>query len=41
MNDIKYTPEDIDRIYNERVYLSGHVAGIKKRCYCGMGIHIS
>ena len=30
MNDIKYTPEDIDRIYNERVYSSGHVASIKK-----------
>lgn len=30
MNDIKYTPEDIDRIYKERVYSSGHIAGIKK-----------
>ena len=30
MTDIKYTPEDIDRIYNERVYSSGHIAGIKK-----------
>ena len=30
MTDIKYTPEDIDRIYKERVYSSGHLAGIKK-----------
>ena len=30
MTDIKYTPEDIERIFKERVYSSGHIAGIKK-----------
>lgn len=38
MNDIKYTQEDIDRIYKERVYSSGHIAGIKKRRYCRMDV---
>ena len=30
MTDIKYTQEDIDRIFIERVYSSGRTAGIKK-----------
>lgn len=30
MTDIKYTQKDIERIYKERVYSSGHIAGIKK-----------
>lgn len=30
MTDIKYTPEDIDRIYNERVIIDAHNSIIKK-----------
>lgn len=33
MSDIKYTQEDIDRIFDERVLKYERIAMLKKRCY--------